>query len=141
MVHHQVQLKNFKLELDTEYTKFYNTCENLLQELDDIDRTDVQSMLNPSNENNGSLLWSSQALEDALFRKLNDRSAYNFRENVNAMHSELCELSEYFPVETESKVPIPSLLKYITCVLIGTLRNHSPESTLRRSSKPFLSPC
>lgn len=101
-----MQLKSFKLELDTEYTKFYNTCEKLLQELDDISSTQVQSMLAPSNSNDGPTLWRSQCLEDALYRKLNDKTVISFLANVNAMHVALNELSEYFPVESDSKVQI-----------------------------------
>ena len=111
MRHHRVQLKNFKLELDTEYTKFYNTCEKLLQEFDDIPSSHVQAMLVPSAENDGSALWGSSCLKDAMYQKLNDRTVTSFLENVNAMNFALQELSDYFPVDADSKVCVLIFLK------------------------------
>lgn len=79
-------------------------------------------MLAPSDDNDGSSLWSLPSVEAALYEKLNDRTAANFLENVEAMYIFLLELSEYFPVEADSKVLMPVFLRYQ-----NRASNYSPQ--------------
>lgn len=102
MYRHEAVLKSFKFDLDTEYTKFLNTCEGLLQDL--VSPDDLRQVLSPASREQGEALWTSLELQLALREHLRDRTVDTFVQNVQTMGQVLDELYQTFPVCHDSKV-------------------------------------
>src|SRR5690554_3986767 len=102
MYHHEAVLQSFKFDLDTEYTKFLNTCEGLLQDL--VSPDDLRQLLSPASEEQGESLWASPEIQFALREHLRDRTVSTFIQNVQTMSQVLDELYRIFPVYHDSKV-------------------------------------
>lgn len=99
MFRYHKQLEGFSLELETEYTKFQNTCENLLQDL--VPPLHVQQMVNPRSVSDGQALWRSPKLRHTLNEQLRERTVNSFLKNVEAMEEIITELRRTFPTEPD----------------------------------------
>lgn len=100
MFRYEKELKAFQLEILTEYTKFYNTCEQLLQDL--VADGDIKRLIKPESPAQGKKEWGSSNVRQALVRKLNKSTADVFLQNVEAMNEVIEELMKDFPSDEET---------------------------------------
>lgn len=128
MFRYEKELKAFQLEILTEYTKFYNTCEQLLQDL--AVSEDIKQLIKPESPAKGKEGWSSANVRQALARKLNKSTADVFLQNVEAMNEVIEELMRDFP--SDEGTVCHSLPDWKRCFLTVN-RSRPPENKPRKS--------
>lgn len=128
MYRHEAVLKSFKFDLDTEYTKFLNTCEGLLQDL--VTPDDLRQLLSPPSEEQGESPWTSLELQFALREHLRDRTVTTFIQNVQTMSQVLDELHRTFPVCHDSKVRARAMIHHLR-LTAGFKKPFSPKQVKR----------
>ncbi|KAI5806084.1 hypothetical protein EDC01DRAFT_626183 [Geopyxis carbonaria] len=135
MFQHHTELRKFAVELKTEYTKFHNTCQNLLEDIVSPEESD--ELLNPKTPERGTELWSSNDLRKQLETKLRKRTVEAFLNSVFGLEEVLKELYQRFPTQDGKKGSKKQAKKFITIIrfsVLSTLRKEKMAEVRQRNT-------